>query len=101
MAHAFRKDIWRTIVQSRKRFISILIICVLGVTMVTGLRASCFDLRNSTDAFFDSQQLYDVSIQSTLGLSADDVEAVSKLMASNRRKAPGQKTRIPMQDRHA
>lgn len=79
MAHAFRKDIWRTIVQSRKRFISILVICVLGVTMVTGLRASCFDLRNSADAFFDSQQLYDVSIQSTLGLSADDVEAVSKI----------------------
>lgn len=79
MAHAFRKDIWRAIVQSRKRFISILVICVLGVTMVTGLRASCFDLRNSADAFFDSQQLYDVSIQSTLGLSADDVEAVSKI----------------------
>lgn len=79
MAHAFRKDIWRTIVQSRKRFISILVICVLGVTMVTGLRASCFDLRNSADAFFDSQQLYDISIQSTLGLSADDVEAVSKI----------------------
>lgn len=79
MAHAFRKDIWRTIVQSRKRFISILVICVLGVTMVTGLRASCFDLRNSADAFFDSQQLYDVSIQSTLGLSAKDVEAVSKI----------------------
>lgn len=79
MAHAFRKDIWRTIVQSRKRFISILVICVLGVTMVTGLRASCFDLRNSADAFFDSQQLYDVSIQSTLGLSADDVETVSKI----------------------
>lgn len=79
MAHAFRKDIWRTIVQSRKRFISILVICVLGVTMVTGLRASCFDLRNSADAFFDSQQLYDVSIQSTLGLTADDVEAVSKI----------------------
>lgn len=79
MAHAFRKDIWRTIVQSRKRFISILVICVLGVTMVTGLRASCFDLRNSADAFFDSQQLYDVSIQSTLGLSAEDVEAVSKI----------------------
>lgn len=79
MAHAFRKDIWRTIVQSRKRFISILVICVFGVTMVTGLRASCFDLRNSADAFFDSQQLYDVSIQSTLGLSAEDVEAVSKI----------------------
>lgn len=77
MASAFGKDIRRTIAQSRKRFISILVICVLGVTMVTGLRASCFDLRNSADAFFDSQQLYDISIQSTLGLTADDVASLA------------------------
>ena len=67
MAGAFGKDIWRTITRNRKRFISILAICALGVTMVTGLRASCFDLRQSADAFFDSQHLYDLSIQSTLG----------------------------------
>lgn len=79
MASAFRKDIGRTIIQSRKRFISILVICILGVTMVTGLRASCFDLRNSADAFFTSQQLYDISIQSTLGLTADDVAALDQV----------------------
>ena len=83
MAHAFRKDIWRTIIQSRKRFISILVICVLGVTMVTGLRASCFDLRNSTDTFFDSQQLYDLSVQSTLGLTEADIDA-AKLVAEGK-----------------
>lgn len=77
MARAFRKDIWRTITQSRKRFVSILVICALGVTMVTGLRASCFDLRASADAFFDSQHLYDISIQSTLGLSAEDVQELA------------------------
>ena len=80
MASAFRKDIGRTIIQSRKRFISILVICILGVTMVTGLRASCFDLRNSADAFFTSQQLYDISVQSTLGLTADDVAALDQLI---------------------
>lgn len=79
MANAFRKDIWRTIIQSRKRFISILVICVLGVTMVTGLRASCFDLRNSADAFFDTQGLYDISIQSTLGLTTDDVSEITQI----------------------
>lgn len=79
MAHAFRKDIWRTIIQSRKRFISILVICVLGVTMVTGLRASCFDLRNSADTFFDSQQLYDLSVQSTLGLTEADIDALAAI----------------------
>lgn len=79
MARAFRKDIWRTIAQSRKRFISILVICALGVTMVTGLRASCFDLRASADAFFNSQQLYDISIQSTLGLNAEDVHELANI----------------------
>lgn len=79
MTSAFRKDIWRTITKSRKRFISILVICALGVTMVTGLRASCFDLRNSADAFFDDRRLYDISIQSTLGLTQDDANAIGAL----------------------
>lgn len=77
MAGAFRKDIWRTIKNSRKRFVAILVICALGVTMVTGLRASCSDLRDSADTFFDNQHLYDISIQSTLGLTADDVSAIA------------------------
>ena len=49
MARAFRKDTLRTIANSKKRFISILVICALGVTMVCGLRASCVDLRNSAE----------------------------------------------------
>lgn len=77
MASAFGKDVRRTIAQSRKRFVSILVICALGVTMVTGLRASCVDLRESADAFFDGQRLYDLSVQSTLGLTDDDVDALA------------------------
>ena len=79
MAGAFRKDTLRTIAKSRKRFISILVICALGVTMVCGLRASCVDLRNSADAFFTEQGLYDARVQSTLGLTEDDVTAISAL----------------------
>lgn len=79
MARAFSKDTFRTIANSKKRFISILVICALGVTMVCGLRASCVDLRNSADAFFSEQGLYDVCVQSTLGLTKDDVAAVSSL----------------------
>lgn len=79
MARAFSKDTFRTIANSKKRFISILVICALGVTMVCGLRASCVDLRNSADTFFNEQGLYDVCVQSTLGLTEDDVAAVSSL----------------------
>lgn len=79
MIRAFRKDIWRTIVRSRKRFASILIITALGVTMLTGLQVACLDLRASADKFFDDQGLFDVGIRSTLGLTEDDVAALSAL----------------------
>ena len=79
MARAFAKDTWRTIAQSRKRFISILVICALGVTMVCGLRAACVDLRQSVNDFFAQQQLYDVKVQSTLGLTSEDVQALSEI----------------------
>lgn len=79
MASALRKDTLRTITRERKRFVSILLICVLGTTMVCGLRAACVDLRQSADAFFSQQDLYDLRAQSTLGLTEEDVEAVASL----------------------
>ncbi|MBM6815698.1 FtsX-like permease family protein [Olsenella uli] len=47
--------------------------------MLVGLRAACVDLRNSADAFFDDQGLFDVRVQSTLGLTDEDVDALSRL----------------------
>lgn len=79
MKNAFLKDIWRTIQKSRKRFFSILMITALGVTMLTGLKAACDDLRYSADRFFDAQKLYDISVMSTLGLTDEDVAALSQL----------------------
>ena len=76
---AYRKDILRTISRGKRRFFSILFITVLGVVMFTGLQAGCEDLRLSADAFFDEQNLYDIAIQSTLGLTDDDVEALAGL----------------------
>jgi putative ABC transport system permease protein len=76
---AFWKDAWRTIVHEKKRFVCILLICVLGTTMVCGLRAACFDLRNSASQFYSGQGMYDVCVQSTLGLTSADVDALAAL----------------------
>ena len=76
---AYRKDIFRTIMHGKKRFISILVIVALGVIMSSGLRAACVDLRVSADAFMDEQNLYDIMVQSTLGLTDDDVSALAAL----------------------
>ncbi len=73
MRKASAKDILRTVWKEKKRFISIMMITVLGVTMMTGLEAGCRDLKLSADEFYDSQDLFDISIMSTLGLTEDDV----------------------------
>ena len=57
----------------------ILLICVLGTTMVCGLRAACFDLRNSASQFFSEQGMYDACVQSTLGLTNADADALAAL----------------------
>ena len=73
---AYTKDIFRNISHSKKRFLAIALITLLGVMMFSGLQASCNDLEKSADAFFDSQKLHDIQIQSTLGLTDDDISAL-------------------------
>lgn len=79
MTGAFRKDITRTIRGNLKRFVSIAVICALGVAMFCGLRAACTDLRNAADSFFDTQRLFDVQVLSTLGLDDDDIAALASV----------------------
>lgn len=76
---AFAKGILRTVRGSLKRFVALTTITALGVTMLVGLRAACVDLRNSADRFFDEQSLFDVRVQSTLGLTDEDVAALAAL----------------------
>ena len=56
-----------------------MLITILGVTMLTGLRAACHDLRITADAFFDEQNLHDICVVSTMGLTSEDVETLAKL----------------------
>ena len=76
---AFTKDIARTVRGTLKRFVALAVITALGVTMLTGLKASCDDLRRSADAFFDEQGLFDIRVQSTLGLTDEDIDALAAL----------------------
>lgn len=79
MKRAYNKDILRTIKYGRKRFLSLAFITVLGVTMMCGLKAACVDLRRSADEFFDGQQLFDITVMSTLGLTDEDVSVLSEM----------------------
>lgn len=76
---AYTKDIIKTIIKGKKRFLAFLLITSLGVCMMSGLKAACDDLRLSADAFFDEQNMFDISIVSTLGLKEEDVKVLTRL----------------------
>lgn len=76
---AYTKDIIKTIVKGTKRFMALAIITALGVCMMSGLKASCDDLRLSADDFYDQQNLFDIMVVSTMGLTEEDVKALSKI----------------------
>lgn len=76
---SFATDVLTTISGNLKRFVSIFVICLLGSCMLVGLKAACDDLRLTADAYFDQQGLYDISVQSTLGLSSKDIDALVAL----------------------
>ena len=79
MRKASLKDIFRTVWKEKKRFVSIMMITFLGVTMMTGIEAGCRDLQISADQFYDSQKLFDISIMSTLGLTEEDVLEIQNM----------------------
>lgn len=79
MNKAYRKDIFRSIKNGWKRFLSIMIITALGVAMLTGLYAACLDMYYSADKFYDQQNLFDIRILSTLGLTQDDIDEISQI----------------------
>ncbi|SCI47706.1 chromosome segregation protein [uncultured Blautia sp.] len=76
---ALHKDFWMEIRKSKARFISIFLIVALGVAFFSGIQASSPDMRYSGDAYYEAAKLMDLKIQGTLGLTQNDVEAVSDI----------------------
>lgn len=76
---ALNKDIRMEIKKSLGRYISIFLIVALGVSFFSGLRATESDMRYTGDAFADRSNLMDLRVISTMGLTDDDVEALSKV----------------------
>ena len=62
--------------RSTGRFLSIFFIVAIGCAFFSGIRASEPDMRYSGDAYFDSKNMMDVRVVSTMGLTEGDLEAV-------------------------
>lgn len=79
MTKGLRKDFRREVKHSFSRFLSILLISALGVAFFSGIRSASPAMLASADATFDSDNLADIRVIGTLGLTDNDVAALLSL----------------------
>ncbi len=69
----------REIKHSFKRFISLVIMSMLGVLVFVGIKMSAPDMLMSLDKYYDNKNLYDIKMISTLGFVDDDINNIKAL----------------------
>ena len=79
MKKALMKDSVKEIKNTYKRFLSILLMAFLGVGFFAGIRATSPDMVDTIDKYYDSQNVYDIQVMSTLGLTEDDLNEISRI----------------------
>lgn len=76
MKKALLKDSVKEIRKTYKRFLSILLMSLLGVGFFAGIRATSPDMRKTIDNYYNEQNFYDIQMISTLGLTDEDVDLI-------------------------
>ena len=65
-------------VKTSKRFISILVIVLLGVGFFAGIRAVAPDMKNTLDDYYEKTNMYDIFITSNYGIRDEVVETLEE-----------------------
>lgn len=76
---AVNKNTIREISKSRNRFLSIFLICAIGVGFFSGVRATCDIMKVTADDYYDEHYLFDLRVLSTFGLTDDDAAAIREI----------------------
>ena len=69
----------RTIKKSLPRFLSLIIMSLLGVMVFVGLLVTSPDMLRTLDNYYDKNNVYDIKILSSMGLIDDDISAIQKI----------------------
>ena len=79
MSKSLTKDTIRDIKKSIGRFLSILMICALGVAFFVGIKSSPLSMEKTVDQYYDDYNMMDLRLVSTFGFTQEDVNALAKL----------------------
>ena len=75
---ALWKDIRRSIAHSKGRFISIMLLMMLGSFALVGLFVAGPDMRATGETYFNEYSLSDLTVMSDYGLDGEDVSTINK-----------------------
>lgn len=79
MKKAYFKNLMRTIIHTKARFLSIFCIVFLGAAFFSGLRQTPMIMKASMDAFLQEHQYNDLEYIGTLGYVEEDIEALKDI----------------------
>ena len=79
MKKALLKDTIKEITHNFKRFISIMLIVLLGVGFFVGIKSASPDMKQTLDQYFDMQNVMDIEVISTLGITKEDLQELEKI----------------------
>lgn len=77
MQKSYWKNILREMKGSMSRVVSLFGIVMLGVMMLTGLMSFAPSMRSAGQRYYVAQNVFDIRVLSTLGLSQADVDAIA------------------------
>ena len=78
-AKSFHKDLTRTLLKSKMRFLSIMAIIAIGTGFFAGIKATEPNMIMSADRYYQSHHLSDFRLISPLGFRDEDIETVKQL----------------------
>ena len=79
MKNPLLKDTFREINHTKGRFFSIFAIITLGVAFFTGIKVASPVMKSTADKYYDEKNLMDITLISTLGITDEDVTALSEI----------------------
>ncbi len=77
MLKSYRKNILREMKGNMSRMVSLFGIVALGVMMLTGLMSFAPSMRIAGQKYYTNQNVFDIRVLSTLGLSESDISAIA------------------------
>ena len=69
----------RTIKKTFPRFLSLIVMSLLGVMVFVGLLATSPDMLHTIDNYYDDKNVYDIKLLSSMGLIEDDINILKNI----------------------